>query len=667
MLKRQLLRQARTCRGLRASPSSISGLIFNASPKPSASYRPAVLSTSISRQIISRNYSSAAAATESQDGGNQAGLVTRFADLTTLGVHPNIIKSLVDDMRYETMTDVQAMSITPAMQGKDIVAQARTGTGKTIGFLVPTIQKIIENDPSLAARTHVRADASDVRAIIISPTRELAEQIGAEAEKLCRHTGVKVQTAVGGMNKSMMLRKTKFEGCHLLVGTPGRLMDILADEYSGIDAPNLQALVLDEADRMLDVGFEKELQQIVRLLPDRKVKPRQTMLFSATIPKDVVQIARVYVDATKFQFVQTIKADEAPTHERVPQHIVPVEGYEHFVPTLLEIIENGQKGEYGPDPVKAIAFFNNTATVKLMDDTFQNLSRALRELPPTYVIHSGLDQRQRSKVADNFKKARSAILISTDVTARGMDFPNVTHVIQFGVPPSRDQYIHRLGRTGRANKSGRGWIIVRKDEIPDARQKLPGLPIKRHDDLVCATFDTRRAKEGEEPRLFNEVTQAMSRVRNGVMREAYEKYIISNRAPNQVQVNAVNYWVTTQGCRKEPPPVSTRLLHAIPALRRLEGVTTAEVRDDSRGGWGGGGGFGGGRGGGDFGGGRGGGGFGGGRGGGGFGGRGRGGGFGGRGGGRDGGRHRTDNSDPFSQMSNHRVDDRPNRRERPAF
>ena len=120
MLKRQLLRQARTCRGLRASPSSLSGLVFNASPKPSASYKPAVLATSISRQIIARSYSSAAVAAEAHEGSNQSGLVTRFADLASLGVHPNILKSIVDDMRYESMTDVQSMSINPALQGKDM-------------------------------------------------------------------------------------------------------------------------------------------------------------------------------------------------------------------------------------------------------------------------------------------------------------------------------------------------------------------------------------------------------------------------------------------------------------------------------------------------------------------------------------------------------------------
>lgn len=436
------------------------------------------------------------------------------------------------------------------------------------------------------------------------------------------------------MNKAFMLRKTKMEGCHLLVGTPGRLMDLLSDEYSGIDAPNLGALVLDEADRMLDVGFEKELQQIVRLLPNRREKPRQTLLFSATIPKNVVQIARVYVDANNFQFVQTINADEAPTHEKVPQHIVPVDGFEHLIPTMLEIIERAQKGEHGPEPVKVIAFFNNTAVVKLMDEVFQYLSRSMRSLPPAYAIHSGLDQRQRSRVADNFKRAQSAILISTDVTARGMDFPNVTHVIQFGVPPSRDQYIHRLGRTGRANKSGQGWLVLRKDEISDARSALPGLPIKRHDGLECAVFDTRNAASDAQPRNFSEVTSAMRRARYGIMKEAYEKLLISNSRVTQSTADSLNHWVTTQGGRREPPPISQRLMNAVASLRRIDGITVENERgrDDRDGG--------------------------------------RGGGFGGRGGGRDfGGRGRgqRDDGDPFSQMSRNRVNDRPARRERAAF
>ncbi|KUI60730.1 ATP-dependent RNA helicase cyt-19, mitochondrial [Cytospora mali] len=637
MFKRQLLRQARVCRGVRASPSSMLSLGSGAAPRPSTTYRPALLAASVSRQIISRSYSDATAAAESRTGGGQSGPITRFADLAPIGVHDNILRAILEDMQYETMTDVQAMSINPALQGKDIVAQARTGTGKTLGFLVPTISRIIQKDPSLASRSLQQARADDIRAIIISPTRELAEQIGAEARKLCRHTGVKVQTAVGGMNKAMMLRKTRHEGCHLLVATPGRLFDLLSDEYSGIDAPNVQALVLDEADRMLDVGFDKELQQIVRLLPNRREKPRQTLLFSATIPKDVVQIARVYVDASNFQFVQTINADEAPTHEKVPQHIVPVPGFEHYMPTLLEIIEKAQNGEHGSDPFKAIVFFNQTALVKLIDELFQYLPRYMKTLPPSYAIHSGLDQRDRTRAADNFRKAQSGILISSDVTARGMDFPNVTHVIQFGVPPSREQYIHRLGRTGRANKSGQGWIIIRKEEINDARRKLPGLPIKRNDTLECAAVDARNTDAAALPRLFALVTDGMRRVRKGLVREVYEKFLNPHgRQVTQDLVDSANFWTKSQCGFDTPPAVSQSLTRIVPGLGRVQGINFMES-GESRGG---GGGYGSGRGGG----------FGGGRGGGGFGGRGQ-----------------RENRDPFAQISSRGRDDRPQRRERAGF
>lgn len=517
------------------------------------------------------------------------------------------------------------------------VAQARTGTGKTIGFLLPVIQRIIQADPSLgsATRGNNHVSCNDIKAIIISPTRELAEQIGEEARKLCRRTGIKVQTAVGGMNKAQMLRKTKFEGCHLLVGTPGRLQDLLSDEYSGIDAPNLAALVLDEADRMLDVGFERELQDILQLLPDRRKSPRQTLLFSATIPKDVVQLARTYVDASNFQFVQTINPNEAPTHEKVPQHIVTVPGFEHFIPALLEIAEKAQSGAHGPDPFKAIVFFNNTDTVKMFGELFEVLPRYLPNLPPAYSIHSGLDQRNRTRAADTFRKARSAILISTDVTARGMDFPNVTHVIQYGAPPARDQYIHRLGRTGRANKSGQGWLILRKEEVPEARRRLPGLPIKRNDELESARVDTVN-QDAPLPQNFRAVNDAMSRVRRFFIEDGYRKFITSDRSnrPDELQqtVDAANWWVKFQGQLQTPPDVSPSLLKGVPALARVNGLNFGNV-ERRRGGDSGG-----------------------------YTPRSGGGGYGGRGD-RDG----RDSRDPFSSMSRGRRDERPRYMERAAF
>ncbi|PSR77127.1 P-loop containing nucleoside triphosphate hydrolase protein [Coniella lustricola] len=665
MLKRQLLTQARVCRAVRPATSSASCLASLASSsssslsssssscsalRASTTSRPALVAAALSRQIIARAYSSAAAEA-GHEGEAPSGPINRFAELDTVGVHRNIIRAIVGDMKYEKMTDVQAMSMNPALAGKDIVAQARTGTGKTLGFLVPTIQRIIQTDPSLGERSSKRATADNIRAIIVSPTRELAEQIGAEARKLCAHTGVIVQTAVGGMNKPMMLRRTRQEGCHLLVGTPGRLNDLLGDEYSGIDAPNLSALVLDEADRMLDQGFERELRDIVSKLPDRRATPRQTLLFSATIPKNVVSLARTYVDAANFQFVQTIDPNEAPTHEKVPQNIVPVPGFEHFIPAFLEIIDKAQAGEHGPEPFKAIAFFNNTVVVQLFNEIFGALPRYVPNLPPTFAIHSGLDQRQRTRAADAFRRAQSGILISSDVTARGMDFPGVTHVLQFSVPTERDQYIHRLGRTGRAGNAGQGWLIVRKDEINNARRTLPGLPIKRNDTLTTAAVDTLDTPKEELPAYFQHVANAMRRVDQDKIVESFIKFA-ADRRRDVVEASARDAirWVKVQTPLKDVPNIPPTVYRGCPQLQYVPGITVGNnytqrstYSEGDRGG------FRGGRGAGSS--------YGGGRGGGGggndYGGRGR------------GGSQRS--SDPFASMTRGRQSDRPQRFERSAF
>lgn len=430
----------------------------------------------------------------------------------------------------------------------------------------------------------------------------------------------------------MMLRKTKFEGCHLLVGTPGRLNDLLSDDYSGIDAPNLSALVLDEADRMLDVGFDRELQDIVQLLPSRQEKPRQTLLFSATIPKNVVSLARTYINPSNFQFVQTINPDEAPTHEKVPQHIVTVPDFEHYIPTLLEIVEKAQAGQHGPDPFKAIVFFNSTVHVKLFQQLFDILPRYVSKLPPTYGIQSGMDQRQRTRAADNFRRAHSGILLSSDVTARGMDFPNVTHVIQFGVPPDREQYIHRLGRTGRANKSGQGWLIVRQSDIPVARKALPGLPIKRNDELQCPLADPNNQDQTSLPPYFKQVADAMRRVSPNMIADAYVRFLSGDKGKIQnIQsiVDSANSWTRNQCGMRDPPSVPFSVLRYNPGLERCDGINTGRNTSASsnrdRGGFN----------------------------------------NSARRGSGSGGRR--DNGDPFNSMSSGRRDDRPSQQQRAAF
>ena len=251
------------------------------------------------------------------------------------------------------------------------LAQARTGTGKTLAFLIPVLQNIITVDPNLEKRRErFQALSMDIRAIIISPTRELAEQIAREAEKVTKNTGVVVQAAVGGNSKQAGLQKIRREGCHVLVGTPGRLNDLLSDPYSNVRAPNLSALVLDEADRLLDDGFAPEIRAIQNLLPQRHDTDRQTLLFSATVPREIMSIVRSTMKPN-FKFVRTVQEGEQPTHEKVPQKLVFVRGMENFLPALVELCKRETARE--DLDFKALVYFNATAEVTLADATLRNL------------------------------------------------------------------------------------------------------------------------------------------------------------------------------------------------------------------------------------------------------------------------------------------------------
>ncbi|KAI9373090.1 P-loop containing nucleoside triphosphate hydrolase protein [Aspergillus egyptiacus] len=415
----------------------------------------------------------------------QSEQLTRFKDLTERKlVDRSIVDALTRKMGLENMTDVQRLTIPISVTGKDVVAQAKTGTGKTVGFLVPVIQRLL-SDSSYSKRPYPRRGRGylrevNVRAIIISPTRELAEQIAVEAKRVAALTGLVVQTAVGGTQKRMHLQKMRTEGCDILVGTPGRLKDILSDESTGIKTPNLSAFVLDEADRLLDQGFGPEIMEIQDLLPKRNEVPRQTLLFSATMDREVMDIVRRTM-SPGFEFVKTVRDDEVPTHLSVPQKAVVMNGLENTFLTLFELIKRNMDNER---PFKGIVYFNSTKQVAIAYEIFDRLlnvpgePRSGHPLGRMHLgeIHSRLSQAQRTRVANQFRKCKTGVLFSSDVTARGMDFPEVTHVIQIGVPGSRDDYIHRLGRTARANKTGEGWVLLSDDELPGFKRLIRGIP-----------------------------------------------------------------------------------------------------------------------------------------------------------------------------------------------
>ncbi|KAL2175673.1 P-loop containing nucleoside triphosphate hydrolase protein [Thermothelomyces heterothallicus CBS 202.75] len=581
MMKTSLLRQAAATRvALAVRPAQAS---FRASSAVLALARSSRPSPAVPRPASSllRFYSAESAAPQTSSDNGSSNLVTRFEDLRRLGVHEHLVNSLTKGLGYETMTDVQSMTISPALAGKDVVAQAKTGTGKTLAFLVPVIQRLIASQPELASpRAGGRARSDDIRAIVLSPTRELAEQIGVEAKKLCRGTGVVIQTAVGGTQKNAMLRKTRIEGCHLLVATPGRLHDLLSDRSTGIDAPNLAALVLDEADRMLDVGFKAELESILDYLPHPVDVPRQTLLYSATIPKNVVNIARKFINPTNFEFVQTVRADEVPTHERVPQFIVPCRGFENLPPTLLELVRRELRKTLDDSdklPFKAIVFLPTTSSVQAYATIFRRLKFHDRLMPRIFDIHSKLSQSARTRSADNFRQAKSAILFSSDVSARGMDFPNVTHVIQVHLPQDRDLYIHRIGRTGRAGKQGEAYLLTADVEIPAARSRLPGLPIKRCTDLECASMDVARA--ADVPQVIEDIKNAAVKIPYEVVKDTYASLL--GNAIKDVDKQDVVYELNNMAKYifglDQPPALSTKFVNHFG--RHIKGLRTVTARD----------------------------------------------------------------------------------------
>ncbi|KAJ7284084.1 P-loop containing nucleoside triphosphate hydrolase protein [Mycena rebaudengoi] len=293
----------------------------------------------------------------------------------------------------------------PALSGLDLLVQAKTGTGKTLAFLLPAIERLAQM--SLADRK--------ISMLVLSPTRELALQIEEEAHSLISSHPFKVAHAIGGTNMEAGARAMMKEPPRILIATPGRLIDHLENTpgFANLFSA-LKVIVYDEADRLLDQGFRRELDKI------------QTALLS---------LLKTLWPAN-YKFISTLRADEMNTHEHVPQQSLMVPFSQHLAATL--------------------AFLQQDRV--LHKGALSQLPKG--SLPPLFEIHSRKSQPARIKAADNFKNSPEGVLISSDVTARGMDFPGVTLVLQPGVPPDSEQYIHRLGRTARAGASGRGILIL---------------------------------------------------------------------------------------------------------------------------------------------------------------------------------------------------------------
>ena len=365
-----------------------------------------------------------------------------FADL---GLSPELLKA-VEAAGYSEPTAIQAQAIPPVLMMKDIIGIAQTGTGKTAGFVLPMIDILASG----------RRRARMPRSLILEPTRELAAQVAENFEKYGTNHDLKMALLIGGVQMGDQV-KALDEGVDVLIATPGRLMDLF--ERGKIMLNGCELLVIDEADRMLDMGFIPDIEFICSKLPDT----RQTMLFSATMPPPIEKLAKKFLNNPKR--IEVSRA--ASTNKDITAFKVMVKSREKR-DTLRWFLRN--------DMVEtAIIFANRKTTVREVNKSLQNHGFSSGE------IHGDMDQTSRIRELDRFKKGEINILVASDVAARGLDVKGVSHVFNFDTPWHPDDYVHRIGRTGRAGAKGRAFTFVAPEdaEAIENVEKLTGAEIPK--------------------------------------------------------------------------------------------------------------------------------------------------------------------------------------------
>ena len=355
----------------------------------------------------------------------------------SLGISEAVIERLQKE-NVTTPTPIQEKAIPAVMQRKDVIAQAQTGTGKTLAFILP----IIEN---------FNFDQQSIQALIVTPTRELALQITEEVRKLIRHIeGISVLPLYGGQDVEKQLNKLR-KNVGIVVGTPGRILDHIG--RGTIDLSELNSLVLDEADQMLHIGFLKEVELIIRETP----KTRQTLLFSATMPDEIKTLAKKHMKSPEYI---SVERKQGPA-KSVEQKAVFVNDRAKQA-TLIEMIK-----EYRP--YLAVIFCRTKRRVTKLYEALASEGFMCDEL------HGDLSQAKREKVMKRFRDAEFQLLIATDVAARGLDVEGITHVFNYDIPEDADSYVHRIGRTGRAGEKGLAVTFYspqQKDQLAEIEKEL---------------------------------------------------------------------------------------------------------------------------------------------------------------------------------------------------
>ena len=342
-----------------------------------------------------------------------------------LNLHPDIMKR-VQDLGYPELTPIQEKAIPHILSGKDTIGLAQTGTGKTAAFTLPLLHHLID------------MPRRQINAAIITPTRELSEQISSTIGSLGKYTDIKTTTLYGGTNINNQINELN-KGVEIVVACPGRLIDHL---WRGtVDLSRLEILVIDEADRMLDMGFLPDIKKIIQCL----LKPRQTLLFSATMPASIKKLAReILQDPVTVQIGHTAPA------KTVSHYLYPVRQQlkTSLLTELLYRIES-----------RSVLVFTRTK------HRAERITRHLRDLGfKSASLQGNLSQSRRDAAINGFRSGSIKILVATDIAARGLDIHNISHVINYDMPENTDAYIHRIGRTGRVNHSGDAFTFVTNED-----------------------------------------------------------------------------------------------------------------------------------------------------------------------------------------------------------
>ncbi len=366
-----------------------------------------------------------------------------YVDFSSFSFDPRVMAG-VTRAGYETPTPIQAQAIPPVLQGRDLLGLAQTGTGKTAAFVLPILQRLLGGERAVP------------RALILSPTRELAEQTHQSILKLAEDTGFRSMTVYGGVTAKSQVKILRTELPEIVVACPGRLLDLMGQGF--FDFSKIGILVLDEADQMFDMGFLPSIRKVIAALPSK----RQTLLFSATMPQEIRALAREFQrDPVKVE-IGAIRPAQTVTH-----FVYQVAQNDKL--EMLKLLLPGTEAE------QTLIFTRTKYRAKKLAQQLANHGHAATSL------QGNLSQGQREKAMDSFRSGKARVMVATDIAARGIDISKISHVINFDIPDTVEAYTHRIGRTGRMHREGTALTFVTPEDGTMLRsiEKVLGSPIER--------------------------------------------------------------------------------------------------------------------------------------------------------------------------------------------